>query len=693
MRLLFDRRGAYFFIFITIIILAILAYLGYGVYKEYQRVEVNVEQRVLFGNLNQTLDAVEQEMLESAIYLSLKNEESLNKLKKRRANLDKILEQNSDSILAIDELKNLLEELKATRNRVDLMSFDYSKNSLTQTIISYMSRISNSDSLKDEFQLIKLRDSIRAESSFLASFLINQKVMSSEDLAYWDSILTKRVLPYFTSTGNRAIVLKLNRVINQDEFLKIGSKQRVQLFIESIKGKYSISFNKWLNVVTSQLRLIKEAENILTNYNAISQQRELLSKEREMNRYIFISLLVLILLVLLLSISHILANINRDRLFLKDTLRDIEIDLDEKKKQEIKEILRRNDSIEIYKFLANAIKEPNRAKDLFLANMSHEIRTPLNGIIGFTKLLKDTPLFDDQKEMVTIIENSSNNLLKIVNDILDFSKIKAGKIDLEIIPFDPIAKFENTIDTYIAQAKEKNISLKVSLDPHITTELIGDPTKLSQIVGNLINNAIKFTPDGGDIKVSIKQTSSTQNSAVLKFSVKDSGIGVTEKEKSKIFDAFSQADISTNRKYGGTGLGLSIASQFIKRMGGRLDIKSSKEYGSEFFFSLNFRKSKELKKQKRPVNFTRTLKTTKREKEPQKEKRATLKNPSTDFSDKKALVAEDNMINQKLIKAILNKFGLDVMLAKNGEEAVKFIKEYRCDIIFMDIQMPINGWG
>nr|WP_255494374.1 ATP-binding protein [Sulfurovum sp. bin170] len=512
-----------------------------------------------------------------------------------------------------------------------------------------------------------------------------------------------------------------------------------------------------------------------------------------MNKYIFISLLVLILLILLLAILHILTNINRDRGFLKDTLRDIEVDLDESKKREIKEILQRNDTIEIYRFLANAIKEPNRAKDLFLANMSHEIRTPLNGIVGFTKLLKETPLFEDQKEMVSIIEDSSNNLIKIVNDILDFSKIKAGKIDLEIIPFDPIKKFEATIDTYIAQAREKKIELKVSVDPYISTELLGDPTKISQIITNLISNAIKFTPIAGYIEISILQISETKEDAVLKFSVKDSGIGITPTERSKIFDAFSQADVSTSRKYGGTGLGLSIASQFIKRMGGKLDIESSIGEGSLFFFSLKLKKPREIKKRIRldlsrfkvgyipphdnkrvdgnlktyieyagaefstyerqeilnlpksslpnllfidyacfdkegqidrflelslkivliladdrkeeldriksridrvlykPVNFSRTIKSLEILNETLKESNEKPKESSQKFEGVRALVAEDNLINQKLMKAVLNRFAIEVTVVDNGEKALKCRKESQYDIIFMDVQMPVMG--
>jgi signal transduction histidine kinase/CheY-like chemotaxis protein len=778
------------------VILSVLAYFTYGIYKEYQRIEETVENRVVFSTLNTILEGVERERLVSAMYMSRKNENSLKQLKKIRLELDILIEKSGDTILN----KNIFKELKKARSRVDSLDLDYLtilfelyQKKISKKIISYMNGILYSDDLADELKLIRLRDNINMESSFLASILIESKVIDNRDLFYWDTLLAKRVIPNFILSDDREVATKVHEILNPDTFSKIGFKKRVQIFIESTKGEYSISIEEWLDIVSSQIKRIKNAREVLTDTDNMNLQREFLTKEREMNKYIFISLLVLILVILFLAILYILTNIKKDRLFLKDTLRDIEVDLDENKKREIKEILLRNDTIEIYKFLANAIKEPNSAKDQFLANMSHEIRTPLNGIIGFTKLLKDTPLFDDQKEMVSIIEDSSNNLLNIVNDILDFSKIKAGKVELESLPFDPIKKFEATIDTYIAQAREKDITLKVSIDPYIPKELLGDPTKISQIIANLINNAIKFTPNGGDIEISILEISETKESVVVKFSVKDSGIGITAKEKSKIFEAFSQADISTSRKYGGTGLGLTIASQFIDKMGGELDIESNAGEGSLFFFSIKLKKPKELKRRikldliqfrigyippnnssrvdenlkryveyqgaeftlyerqeilnlsedklpnllfidyscfdkegeidpflvmplkivlivaddrkkelnsikdkidrflYKPVNFTRTIKSLKVLGSSEKDNKSKIEETFRRFNGIKALVAEDNLINQKLIKAVLNRLGVEVIVVNNGEKALKFRKEDSCNIIFMDVQMPIMG--
>ncbi|HHD82267.1 MAG TPA: response regulator, partial [Campylobacterales bacterium] len=423
------------------------------------------------------------------------------------------------------------------------------------------------------------------------------------------------------------------------------------------------------------------------------------------------------------------------------------------------------------------------------------IRTPLNGIIGFTKELKETKLSEEQVEIVDIIEESSENLIHIVNGILDFSKIKAGKIELEDISFNPIEKFEVSIDTYVAKAREKEIELKVCIDPHIPLLVYGDPTKISQVLNNLISNAIKFTPNKGTVEIEISQKSLNQaeQNVALYFSVKDSGIGVTEEEKKKIFDAFSQADPSTNREYGGTGLGLSIASQFVKKMGGKLDIKSQVAQGSTFFFTLNLKlpkvskshqkkdltrytvgyippldnrnvdknlktyteyqgatfltytqktllnlrdeefpdllfidykcfeeegeldyfldlpiklvliaadnREKELRDIRhkidkilhRPVNFTRTLKALEILTQSQNKSSSKYKKGIKTFKNAHVLVAEDNLINQKLMKSILDRFGMKVTLVSNGKEALSARENNEYDIIFMDIQMPLMG--
>ena len=770
--------------------MTILSYYTYDMYKDYQKIESKIENQQNFNLLNNLLKEIEKESFLSAIFLSKNNQHGLKEIRKQRIKTDSFIKKNP-YLLENQELSLITKELQSVRKTIDTTSFYYLSllsdsyhKEIIQKIISYMDTLATSENKINELKLIQLRANLNLEDCFLAFILLKSKKMEEEDLLFWESILSKRVLPQFIASNN---------ILNWEIFSQIGFNEHVQLFLDSKTGEYSLSFKRWLYLAKEKREKIKEVEEILIYRDSVVLDKALLLKESEMNKYIIISLLLLLLLGFILSIIYILSKVKSDKVFLTNTLKEIEIDLDNKKKRELEKIIKSNDTIEIYKFLASEIKEPSRAKDLFLANMSHEIRTPLNGIIGFTKELKETHLTDEQEEMLLIIEESSNNLIHIVNDILDFSKIKAGKVELESIVFDPIKKFESAIDSYVAKAREKSVELKVLIDPSIPSQLLGDPTKISQILTNLISNAIKFTPDKGSVEISIIQLANNLNNSLIKFQIKDSGIGINSEEKKRIFDAFSQADVSTNRQYGGTGLGLSISSQFIEYMGGELQIKSKVGEGSTFYFSLKLQKpkvtQKELKKdlsnfkigyipprdsrgidekylktyiehhhakfktyqankllklnekdlphllfidykcfttkeelQKflnlplevvlimaehkeheledirenigqilhKPVNLSRTIKALKIlnqiKKRPEKTKVTLSK-----FNGVKALVAEDNMINQKLMKSILNRLGIEVNVVDNGKEALEFLKTERCDIIFMDIQMPIMG--
>jgi len=238
----------------------------------------------------------------------------------------------------------------------------------------------------------------------------------------------------------------------------------------------------------------------------------------------------------------------------------------------------------------------NAAKSIFLANMSHEIRTPINGIIGFTDLLKNSKLGEEEREYVDIIQRSTDNLLEIINNILDLSKIESQKIEIDEILFSPIEEFESTIDVYMPQAESKNINLSLFMDPDFEHYLLGDPTKIKEVLLNLISNAMKFTPENGQVTVVIsKQVTSDPNIEKIYFEVSDSGIGIEANDMEDIFDAFSQADSTITRKFGGTGLGLTISSNYVSLMGGKLELESHLNKGSNFYFTLELKKEKPLK--------------------------------------------------------------------------------------------------
>ena len=329
----------------------------------------------------------------------------------------------------------------------------------------------------------------------------------------------------------------------------------------------------------------------------------------------------------------------------------------------------------------NELVDANNTKSEFVANTSHEMRTPINNIIGFTEMLEDTNLADTQLNLLAMIKTSAGSLLAVINDILDISKIEAGKLELDSIETDLAVHVKETLLPLQIQADKKDIKLEINIDEKIPESVVVDPVRLGQVLINLVNNAIKFT-EKGSVSANFDVTNITSRDMTLRCSVKDTGVGIPKDVQEKIFEAFSQADASTTRKFGGTGLGLAISAKIIRMMGGEICVESELEVGSEFIFVLNLPlAAEELDHNLHPDSLVATINGS--------ALRAMAIQPEdVQDSQTKILLVEDNEMSRKIALYRLQKAGSDVSTATNGREAVSMFKLKTFDLIFMDCQMP-----
>ena len=316
----------------------------------------------------------------------------------------------------------------------------------------------------------------------------------------------------------------------------------------------------------------------------------------------------------------------------------------------------------------------SQAKSSFLSNMSHEIRTPMNAIIGMSTIGRKENSIDGKNEAFDKIRTASAHLLGIINDILDISKIESGKMELSLISFVFHDTMDRVINVSAVRMHEKKQTFLVHVDPEIPSYLYGDDQRLAQIMTNILSNATKFTPEYGKITLSVELIDKQSDKCTIQVSVKDTGIGMTEDEQSKLFNIFQQAEAGISRKFGGSGLGLSISKRLIEAMGGKIWMKSEKGHGSEFTFVVSFIIS----------DLSRTNTSA---------GNCALES-DVDFTGKTVLIVDDIDINLEIAKALLEPMGLKTITATNGKDAVdSFIKNSDCcDLILMDMQMPeIDG--
>lgn len=700
--------------------------------------------------------------------------------KKEIANLETFLGQQSIHSIAYEFMKNA-QEKKVPQKLKNLLSV-------------YM-------------QLLNIHYTTEIESFLVTYYVTKQIPVTTFNMIYWDKIANASSLSGIQIENLGKTGETLGGILGSKSLYKILSKiddMRIAILTSGMDKR--VQHFDWIELLDKKLKTLDTMKKSVKHAVMDISMKNKESALRELSIFLLISILALLSLI---NLFVQIKNERKENAVLVETLNKIAAlspDIGNKSEAMHKMINNMETKKDLYEYIFHSFEHVNekvkeaqdeaKSKSDFLATLSHEIRTPLNGITGFTKLLRDMGTTPDQEEFLSLIEGSSNHLIMVINDILELSKINAEKMEIENVSFDIFKTIESIVSVFTYQTDQKDIELALFIDPFLKDYFLGDATKISQILTNLIGNAVKFTNPYGKINIFVQSLHHNETEATIKFAVSDDGVGLSEEQKEKIFNPYTQATQETSHNFGGTGLGLTISKKMVELMGGELEVESQPNKGTTFFFTLTLQNDKTKVFEPYPhfenvmVGLALPVRSIKRQLDtnleiylrhlgakfklyyydelfendvwvdlpdimifdhhyarlpgeleqcqsiecqsvlltnstlhtrvhPEKHRFTdviytpitihkairilndiSLKSPIVQKEVKKlqnadtfdglnALVADDNMINRKLIKIILEKLGINVHLSENGEEVFEKYKDGDYDIVFMDIQMPV----
>ncbi|OCR85300.1 ATP-binding protein [Campylobacter fetus] len=599
----------------TVPLLIIFLLSSFYLYNSY-RTYLNLKQLNYEFNISQTLTKLSKELNQeksmSVLYMATGGIFDSENIKQQRKNSDEIIKQtleiyeNTKSDKNIDIIKNRLLDINRIRGKIDSLSISFDEvffeyfeiiNKAIEKELMMLKEHTLSPNLTTfltSFTLAYANSNlISTQRDFVSQILIQNRDFKSNEVRLWLSLIRgdKFHYQYIPESQAKSII---DNIFNSVEYTNLISKLESYStqIIKDSSNKPEANFSSYFDTISDELAISYKIQDILKN----QIDYEIIEFKSSFLNHVIIGVFIWIVNIILFIIGCLTkTNIKKNISELKNILKQI-ADLTDNKNIDLSTnsgISRAYDMItkalELITTQKQAAIDANRSKSTFLANISHEIRTPLNGIIGFTDLLKNSNLKKQEKELVSVIEQSSENLLRIINNILDISKIESHKVELDNDIFSPIKEFSSAVELYSQKAYEKDIEFICYIDPSLNKHLEGDCLKVKQVLINLISNAVKFTPQNGQIIVDItKLDEDDDGKTTIKFSIKDDGIGIHQDMLEKIFDSFTQANKDITKIYGGTGLGLSISNEYIKMMGSTIKVQSELGKGSEFSFVIKF---------------------------------------------------------------------------------------------------------